>query len=652
MSEYNEPLEMSAQNGDGERDRGMTLIELLVSMMVLGTIITVLAASLMVVWRQQPETQARADVARWEQALALWLPDDLSSASDVRAEPGDTCPSVDCSFGSNALWLSWNDGSGETIVSYRYGPSPDGETYVLKRVHCVGGSCTSHTVLGDLAAPLDDEGNPMLWNPGVDPVPEDVIRVTVPLQVGATSTDGDTDGDDLRAKRVIVSVNGAPGLGGVDRSSIVSFTAGGSGIGDLPTPSFAGPRFLEANSGCGGPVTLVVDTSGSIGTAIGSVRDGIRSFVNEFEGTPTRLQVVLFSSTASVLGASGWNKFYDLSEPSEVTDILDEIDEDNIYADGGTNWEDAMFRTFFAPNGQDYDTYDDPTAPAPELVVFFTDGEPTFDRKSRYSGDDLYTGNSDTVADNPTGKWRYTDISPSYTRNGMELSPRAWRRAANVVDHVVGGNVRLMGVGVGQAFSDTWYPYGDDRSRVPYSGWPSQSIPHEVFLGDLVAQGNPSGHPGGASGNYNMVEYNDGWGDVKEADLLVTDDFDNFGSALSQIALAECGGSLTVQTRTGSGATSDATVTYEVDKKTVTTNRIAKSGTFDIAIEGVASNTVDLVPQNLSGSGIGATGWSCRAGGADVPGAWSLLEAGNPAAGISVTVTANQAMSCTMQVTS
>jgi hypothetical protein len=45
--------------------------------------------------------------------------------------------------------LSWNDGSGETIVSYRYGPSHDGETYVLKRVHCVGGSCTSHTVLGD-----------------------------------------------------------------------------------------------------------------------------------------------------------------------------------------------------------------------------------------------------------------------------------------------------------------------------------------------------------------------------------------------------------------------------------------------------------------------------------------------------------------------
>jgi prepilin-type N-terminal cleavage/methylation domain-containing protein len=643
---------MAARNGPHERDRGMTLVELLVSMMVLGTIATVLAASLSVVWRQQPETQASADVARWEQALALWMPDDLSSASDVRAEPGETCPSADCSFGSNALWLSWDDGSGETIVSYRYGPSPDGETYVLKRVQCVGGSCSSHTVLGDLAPPLDDEGNPMVWTPGVDPVPEDVISVTVPLQVGATSTDGATDGSNLRAKRVIVSVNGAPGLGGVDRSSIVSFTAGGSGIGLLPTPSFSGPSFLEANSGCGGPVTLVVDKSGSIGGAIGSVRDGIRSFVNAFEGTPTKLQVVLFSSTASVLGnPSGWNKFYDLSDPADVSAILGEINSTNISAGGGTNWDDAMFRTFFAPNGDDYVTYSDPNAPTPELVVFFTDGEPTFDRKSSYSGDNLYTGNSSAVAANPgsTSKWRYTDITTWANRNGSEFSPRAWWRADKIVDQF--RDIRLIGVGVGQAFKDTQYPYNDDRSYVPYSGWPNQSIPHEVFLGDLVTGGNPSQHPGGASGNYNLVEYNGGWGDVKEADLLVTSDFNQFGSALTQIALAECGGSLTVQTRTGSGATSDATVTYQIGEQTVTTNRIAKSGTFDIAIEGVASNTVDLVPQDLSGAGIGVTGWSCRAGGSDVPGAWSLIEAGNPAAGITVTVTASQAMSCTMQVT-
>ncbi len=641
MSEYAETLEETAKTSAAERDRGMTLIELLVSMMVLGTIITVLAASLVVVWRQQPETQARTDVARWEQALALWMPDDLSSASDVTAEPTDTCPSADCAFGSNALWLSWNDGSGETIVSYRYGPAPDGETYMLKRVACVGGNCTTHTVLGDLAAPLDGNGDPIAWSPG-DPVPEDVIDVTVPLGVGATA-DGDTDNSNLRAKRVIVSVNGAPGLGGVNRSSIVSFTAGGSRIGDLPKPSFSGPSFLDAKSGCGGPITLVVDKSGSIGSAIGSVRDGIRSFVDAFEGTPTQLQVVLFSSEASVLGSSGWNKFYDLSEPADVTALQGQINSSNISAFGGTNWEEAMFRTFYAPNGQDYTTYADPTAPASELVVFFTDGEPTRDRTQ---GSSYHSGGPISSNGDLASKWQYTDITTSSNNNGQEFSPRAWKRADIIVD---GFDTRIIGVGVGQAFRDTQGSPNEDRSYVPYNGW-KRTIRHEVFLGDLVTGGDPSNVNN--SGNYNLVEYNGGWGDVKEADLLVTSDFNQFGGALTQIALAECGGSLTVQTRTGSGATSDATVTYAIGNKTVTTNRIAKSGTFDIAIEGVASSTVDLVPQDLSGAGISVTGWSCRAGGSDVPGAWDLIEAGNPAAGIEVTVTASQAMSCTMQVTS
>ena len=145
---------MSDHPATDRRDQGMTLIELLISIVVLGTIITVIASAVIVTIRQQPETEARLDVARWEQSLALWLPTDLASATTVSADETATpCGSGACVYGSNALQLSWNDGTGETIVSYRYGPSSDGESYELHRVVCKAGSCSDQIVLRDLAVP-------------------------------------------------------------------------------------------------------------------------------------------------------------------------------------------------------------------------------------------------------------------------------------------------------------------------------------------------------------------------------------------------------------------------------------------------------------------------------------------------------------------
>ncbi len=96
------------------RDPGMTLIELLVSIIVIGSIAAVLAATLTVTFRQQGDTQGRLDVARWGQSLAMWLPSDLASASDVSADAVrlTPCGSAECTFGSNALQLTWDDGSG------------------------------------------------------------------------------------------------------------------------------------------------------------------------------------------------------------------------------------------------------------------------------------------------------------------------------------------------------------------------------------------------------------------------------------------------------------------------------------------------------------------------------------------------------------
>ena len=116
----------------------MTLIELLVSILVIGSIATVLAATLTVTFRQQGDTQGRLDVARWGQSLAMWLPSDLASASGVNADEADSpCASAECTFGSNALHMTWDDGTGaETTVSYRYGPAGDGVSFILTRVEC------------------------------------------------------------------------------------------------------------------------------------------------------------------------------------------------------------------------------------------------------------------------------------------------------------------------------------------------------------------------------------------------------------------------------------------------------------------------------------------------------------------------------------
>jgi hypothetical protein len=609
----------------------MTLVELVVSVTVIGLLATVIAAAVTVTFRQELDTEGRLRVARWEQSLGMWLPADLASSGlnpPPDADPGTTpCGSGDCLFGSNALQLAWDDGSGPTTVAYRYGPSGDGTTFELIRVECSGGSCHTILVLRDLLPPSDPS-----WSPG-DPIPSSVIDVAVPLSVTETDVDCTVDCGE-RSLRVIVNVNGAPGVDGVDRSSRVSYTAGGAVLGDLEPATFEGPSFLNAASGCGGPITLIVDESGSIGGQDVNVRAGVRSFVRAFEGTPTQLQIVEMFTTTDALGSgAAWNRFFDLSEPADVDALIGADGNSGLVSNIRTrsspayytNWEDALFRTFHYSDGQTYTELGNPTIPPPELVVFFTDGLPTRDRAQ---------AKSDGSALGPPS------VPARFDHTGTPFSPRGWYRADYFADQF--RDIRMIGVGVGNAFSNS--------TTVSHAGWPAAPIPNEVFLGDLVAGNDPSLYDGTV--NYVKREYIAGsWGDVSTADLLVTSDFTQFGSALTEIALAECGGTLTVQTRElASGDPAQADVTYQVGVHTVTTSRVAKSGTFNIAFGGVASDTVDLIPQSLDGTGYAADSWSCRSGGADMGGAYSQIDAGDPAAGVQVTVTANQAVSCTLLV--
>ena len=88
-------------------------------------------------------------------------------------------------------------------------------------------------------------------------------------------------------------------------------------------------------------------------------------------GTPVQIQIVRFDTTASVLGTTGWSKYYDMLDPAEVTALDTAIG--GLATKSYTNWEDAWFRTFYAADGS--------FAPIiPQTVVFFTDGIPSWDR--------------------------------------------------------------------------------------------------------------------------------------------------------------------------------------------------------------------------------------------------------------------------------
>lgn len=627
----------------------MTLIEVLISVAIVALLATVIAAAITVVLRQAPMTTARVDLARWEQNLGTWLPADLTSADwpapddpdgSVDAPNYEPCSDIDsiCDFGDNVAHLSWNEG-GSVDVSYRYGPVAGG-SYEFRRVACRNGGCSSITLVRDMPPPSADGETP--------------ITVTFPPDVLSIAPNG-SEIINSGGRRVTVRVDNAAGTG------VLTF-AGGVERVDLPPAAIQPPEFLQARSGCGGPVTLIVDESGSLSGAIGDVRAGVTSFVEAFAGTPTQLQVVAFDADARVLdddpadaAPEPWSHWFDLSDQATVdlllgpsSPILD------IASGGGTNWEDALYRAFHTESGQTYDAVANPAMPPSELVVFFTDGVPTSDRDT--------AGGGQTGAESPeVSSVPNRFDAPGRRRSGIsQFSPRAWYRAQW---HLLQTSTDVIGVGVGPGFGNDVDMVRNTRLdvKIVNAEWSTRKVPAEVLLGDLIAGNDPSDFTGTSSDRYVKVEFDGGWDAeaVKNADILTTTDFTQFGGALESIALAECGGTLTVQTRRGSdGSAISPAVTYEIsgaDRSVAesTTSAINKSAVFDIATGDRARAKVLLQPRTLEGTGFVADRWACRSRNVEItdPARMSEADPGTGSiGGVNVTVGANEAVSCVLFV--
>lgn len=110
---------------------------------------------------------------------------------------------------------------------------------------------------------------------------------------------------------------------------------------------------------CGLDIALVIDNSNSInGTEMQSMKDALKGFTSALASTPTQFSVTRFGTTASVIAEFS----------SNVTTTNTAIDSVTT-GGGGTNWEDGLLKA--------YGTFD-PRADKPNLVIFASDGNPTY----------------------------------------------------------------------------------------------------------------------------------------------------------------------------------------------------------------------------------------------------------------------------------
>jgi prepilin-type N-terminal cleavage/methylation domain-containing protein len=685
------------------RDRGMTLPELLVAITLMGLIVTVLSSTIVVTLRQQSGTEGRVNVARAEQSVSLWMPADLASADEVFTDPAlspcgaTTCPGgIDLRNGSNVVMMSWyvdanSNGEGLlTNVSYHFAPSAEVGRFELSRIECsrsyvkdasgtpvLQGSwtCDSKVVLTDLDGPPNDEfGNPVVFVPGVTS-PTWVIRVTEPLAPDAIAgPDGDgplADPSQWKdANRVIVTIDGGGSVSGAGGGrNQISITAGGTTRQEINAQSMLGaPSFVAAKSRCGGPITLVIDESGSIGSNITLVQAAVRDFVQALRGTPVQIQIVTFTEFSRVLGAPGeWRKYFDMTDPVQAdtlyNTIIDPVNGIKLSGAGGsgfTNWEEGLYRVAYNPDG----TF--AISDLPQTLVFFTDGIPNRDRNVNKTApwNAPNPVGYPTSADAIWGQLNRSAWPSSSTYNyGSAFHQVAYNRAEWIATQLR-GKTKLIGVGVGD-FSPTsvsswrYGPAPADRTAVSTR---NRDILADLIVGEVITRTPPGRSP-------QMGELVAGQYVNPDTAELYIPDWSLLPEALRAVALGQCAGTITMQTRSavpdasGSYPYLDRPVRYlaqsvknpdgtpgKEEKKYVETNVQFTARTFDMEIPGGAYVDVEMVPMDfsdLASRGYTTNRWECTIAGVPVASVPTVPTANPTWDGFAIRVGANRAVSCT-----
>ena len=385
----------------------MTLVELLITVTILGIIMTSLSAAMIVILRSERPIKDHLSESKDITFLQAWIPNDLASASSRNIDPLYQPSSRTTLPGTNVLTLDRADisTSGITtnyIVSYRYvsvGDEWQLQRYEIRNVGLATQTITKVGVAHQLASP------PPTWNPTQSPV--HAVSVTSRNQVVLRPI-----GEDVQ----------------VTFGSGEEFTTGGAGLSSqdqLPTDYTGGIIDPSAPpTRCGGTVTVVLDTSSSIPAQGGatSLVNAALGFIDAFSGTPTYLRIVGFDVSAYSYYPTTAGQYVNILNPTAaLTAMRTKVDNQDLSTarwGSGTNWEDGLWQAFRTTSGTAF-------SQLPELVVFISDGEPNRNRTNTPNDGDA--------------RFNTTDLS----------------RAVTAANYGRGTGARIVGILVGSDASTT-----------------------------------------------------------------------------------------------------------------------------------------------------------------------------------------------------
>ena len=159
---------------------------------------------------------------------------------------------------------------------------------------------------------------------------------------------------------------------------------------------------------CGLNIALLFDESNSISdTEWGQMKDAAKSFVDALTGTPSRVALFSFASSAPAGTTKPLASVRSVSDATALKNTINAMSQQG----GGTNWDAGLFQ--IAQSSENYDA-----------VLFLTDGNPTF-----YSNPTLGLGNT---------------TLPQYVEEAVHSA-----NAVKAKSNGNGGGTRIIGVGIG-----------------------------------------------------------------------------------------------------------------------------------------------------------------------------------------------------------
>lgn len=211
---------MTATSIEDRRDEGLTLVEMVIVITIIGGVMAVITAVMLVILKVTPSAEYRIDDARSTRGLQTWLARDIASTPpeaydslggtgfvdagttlDSAGVPlGDRCAPAG---GTHVLFMAWEDGA----VSYRaqYTIEPGGGSHSVVRRLC-GGDSGSLSLTGgvlDLPCPSDPHSELTVTDADSDGEIEAVVELcflsaeregtdTQPVTLSVASRNGDS----------------------------------------------------------------------------------------------------------------------------------------------------------------------------------------------------------------------------------------------------------------------------------------------------------------------------------------------------------------------------------------------------------------------------------------------------------------------------